>query len=101
MYVNRRCSQVCRRSSAIYLYIFMSVKERRFVDQRHVFCKKFNSTSVQALENLVREGKLDRLMHSKIERDSKWSALFGSIPTPTFRSRLGRTKKIRKWRFKK
>ncbi len=30
------------------------------------------------------------MMPSKIERDPKWSSLFGWIPAPTFRSRLGR-----------
>ncbi len=47
--------------------------------------KKFNATSVQALENLVRDVKLDGLMPSKIKRDSRWSAIFGGIAAPTFR----------------
>ena len=58
--------------------------------------KKLDSTAVQTLENLVREGKVDGLMPSKIQRGRCWSTLFGRIPGPTFRSRLGRIQKSMK-----
>ena len=59
--------------------------------------KKINSTSVQALQNLVREGELDGLTASKIQRDPKYSNLFGNISTLTFRPRRGRFRKKYAW----
>ena len=55
--------------------------------------KKFNSTAVQTLENVVHEGKVDGLIPCKIQRDRCWSTLFGSISATKFRSMLGRIRK--------